>query len=79
MCHSSIFLENKGEVEINRMIRKVMVRPSAAGDLDAVALETALLNTWKEENAFKSSIGSSKDGAPFIFLEGPGMLPDCFA
>jgi isoleucyl-tRNA synthetase len=71
MCHSSIFLKNKGEVEINRMIRKVMVRPTAAGDLDAVALETALLNTWKEENAFKSSIGSSKDGAPFIFLEGP--------
>ncbi|MCH1442995.1 MAG: class I tRNA ligase family protein, partial [Candidatus Poseidoniaceae archaeon] len=48
-----------------------MVRPSAAGDLDAVALETALLDTWKNENAFESSIGSSKGGAPFIFLEGP--------
>ena len=45
MCHSSIFLKNEGEVEINRVIRRVMVRPSAAGDLDAVALETALLET----------------------------------
>ena len=56
MCHSSIFLKNEGEVEINSVIRKVMVRPSEAGDLDAVALETALLNTWKSENAFESSI-----------------------
>jgi isoleucyl-tRNA synthetase len=71
MCHSPIFLGNEGEVEINRVIRRVMVRPSAAGDLDAVALETALLDAWKNENAFESSIGSSKDGAPFIFLEGP--------
>ena len=48
-----------------------MVRPSPAGDLDAVALETALLETWKNEETFQQSIRSNRDGAPFIFLEGP--------
>ena len=48
-----------------------MVRPSPAGDLDAVALETALLETWKNEKTFQQSIESNRTGAPFIFLEGP--------
>ena len=48
-----------------------MVRPSSAGDLDAVALETALLETWKNEKTFQQSIDSNREGAPFIFLEGP--------
>ena len=48
-----------------------MVRPSPAGDLDAVALETALLETWKYEETFQQSIRANRDGAPFIFLEGP--------
>ena len=45
-----------------------MVRPSSAGDLDAVALETALLETWKNEKTFQQSIDSNREGAPFIFL-----------
>ena len=48
-----------------------MVRPSPAGELDAVALETALLETWKNEQTFQQSIDSNREGAPFIFLEGP--------
>ena len=48
-----------------------MVRPISAGDLDAVALETALLETWKNEETFQQSIDSNREGAPFIFLEGP--------
>ena len=48
-----------------------MVRPSPAGELDAVALETALLETWKNEETFLQSIDSNRKGAPFIFLEGP--------
>ena len=48
-----------------------MAQPNAAGDLDAVALETALLEAWGQENAFQSSIDSRRTGAPFIFLEGP--------
>ena len=48
-----------------------MARPSPAGDLDAVALETALLETWKNEETFQQSIESNRTGAPFIFLEGP--------
>ena len=48
-----------------------MARPSPAGDLDAVALETALLETWKNEKTFQQSIESNRTGAPFIFLEGP--------
>ena len=48
-----------------------MVRPNPAGELDAVALETALLETWKNEQTFQQSIDSNRTGAPFIFLEGP--------
>ena len=48
-----------------------MPKPSPAGDLDSVALENSLLETWKDENAFISSIENRKNGAPFIFLEGP--------
>ena len=48
-----------------------MAKPRPAEDLDAVALETALLETWKNENAFQASIESRRSGAPFIFLEGP--------
>ena len=48
-----------------------MVRPKPAGELDAVALETALLETWKNEQTFQQSIDSNRTGAPFIFLEGP--------
>lgn len=48
-----------------------MARPQSAGELDAVALETALLETWKQEQAFRASIDSNGGGAPFIFLEGP--------
>ena len=48
-----------------------MARPKAAGELDAVALETALLEAWKSENAFQQSIETNRNGAPFIFLEGP--------
>ncbi|MEC8588664.1 MAG: isoleucine--tRNA ligase [Candidatus Thermoplasmatota archaeon] len=48
-----------------------MVRPNPAGELDAVALETALLETWKNEQTFQQSIDSNRKGAPFIFLEGP--------
>ena len=45
-----------------------MARPSSAGELDAVALETALLEQWKQESAFQASIESRRNGAPFIFL-----------
>ncbi|HII57567.1 MAG TPA: isoleucine--tRNA ligase [Candidatus Poseidoniaceae archaeon] len=48
-----------------------MAKPKPAGELDAVSLETALLSTWSEENAFQNSIDSRRGGAPFIFLEGP--------
>ena len=48
-----------------------MAQPSSAGELDAVRLETELLEQWKSEDAFVSSIQNRKDGAPFIFLEGP--------
>ena len=48
-----------------------MAQPSSAGELDAVTLETELLEQWKSEDAFVSSIQNRKDGAPFIFLEGP--------
>ena len=47
-----------------------MPQPKPAGELDAVSMENALLETWKDENAFKSSIDSRRNGAPFIFLEG---------
>ncbi|MEC8312452.1 MAG: isoleucine--tRNA ligase, partial [Candidatus Thermoplasmatota archaeon] len=48
-----------------------MAKPKPAGELNAVALETALLKAWSEENAFQNSIDSRRNGAPFIFLEGP--------
>ncbi|MDP6188538.1 MAG: class I tRNA ligase family protein, partial [Candidatus Poseidoniaceae archaeon] len=48
-----------------------MAQPNAAGELNAVALETALLEAWKQEHAFQASIDSRSNGAPFIFLEGP--------
>ena len=48
-----------------------MARPKSAGELDAVALETSLLEEWKTENAFQQSIETNRNGAPFIFLEGP--------
>ena len=46
-------------------------QPKPAGELNAVSLENALLETWKQENAFQLSMDSRSDGAPFIFLEGP--------
>ena len=49
-----------------------MVVPTQAGDLDPVALETALMQTWSDENTFVQSIEERRDGAsPFTFLEGP--------
>ena len=33
-----------------------MVVPTQAGDLDPVALETALMQTWSDENTFAQSI-----------------------
>ena len=61
----------RGEVQVKNLTRTVMAKPKPAGELDAVALETALLNTWSQENAFQNSIESRRGGAPFIFLEGP--------
>ena len=61
----------KGEVQEKNRFRNIMAKPKPAGELDAVSLETALLNTWSEENAFQNSIDSRRAGAPFIFLEGP--------
>jgi isoleucyl-tRNA synthetase len=61
----------KGEVQDKNHSRKVMAQPKPAGELDAVSMENALLETWKKENAFRSSIDSRMNGAPFIFLEGP--------
>jgi len=48
-----------------------MPQPAPAGEFDAVTLETNLLETWKTEHAFQSSIQNRANGAPFIFLEGP--------
>ena len=61
----------RGEVQVKNLTRTVMAKPKPAGELDAVALETALLDTWNQENAFQNSIESRRGGAPFIFLEGP--------
>ena len=63
--------QKKGEVQDKNSTRMAMARPHPAGELDAVALETALLEAWKSENAFQQSIESNRNGAPFIFLEGP--------
>ena len=59
--------QKKGEVQDKNATRMAMARPHAAGELDAVALETALLEAWKSENAFQQSIESNRNGAPFIF------------
>ena len=48
-----------------------MAQPSSAGELNAVRLETTLLEQWMEENTFQSSIEQRRKNAPFIFLEGP--------
>ena len=48
-----------------------MAQPNGAGELNAVKLETDLLEQWKQENAFASSVQHRSNGAPFIFLEGP--------
>ena len=49
-----------------------MVVPTQAGDLDPVALETALMQTWSDEKTFAQSIEERRQGAsPFTFLEGP--------
>ena len=61
----------KGEVQDNIIVGRSMAQPNAAGELNAVALETALLEAWKQEHAFQASINSRSNGAPFIFLEGP--------
>ena len=66
-----LWCDTKGEVQDNTAARRSMAQPQAAGELDAVALETALLEAWKQENAFQASIDSRSNGAPFIFLEGP--------
>jgi len=45
--------------------------PSPAGELDPVALEEALMSTWREQGTFLRQVESRSDGEPFIFLEGP--------
>jgi isoleucyl-tRNA synthetase len=62
---------NPSEVENQHQSARSMPRLSPAGELDAVALETALLETWRVEDAFRQSIAARQHGAPFIFLEGP--------
>ena len=48
-----------------------MAQPKPAGELNAVQLETDLLNRWSEDQTFQKSIDVRRNGAPFIFLEGP--------
>ncbi|MBT3772604.1 MAG: class I tRNA ligase family protein, partial [Euryarchaeota archaeon] len=48
-----------------------MAVPKPAGDLDPVALEEALMESWRSEGTFGQQVSSRKDGLPFIFLEGP--------
>ena len=48
-----------------------MAQPSPAGELNAVDLETGLLEQWATEKTFQASIDSRRTHAPFIFLEGP--------
>ena len=48
-----------------------MAQPSSAGELNAVNLETGLLEQWAAEKTFQSSIDGRRNNAPFIFLEGP--------
>ena len=48
-----------------------MAQPSPAGELNAVDLETTLLEQWATEQTFQASIERRRANAPFIFLEGP--------
>ena len=48
-----------------------MVVPNNVGDLNPVALEEGLIETWREQQTFQESISQRSYGAPFIFLEGP--------
>ncbi len=45
--------------------------PNTVGDLAPVAMEEALIETWRQERTFQNSIDAHHDGVPFIFLEGP--------
>ena len=46
--------------------------PKPAGDLDPVALENALMETWSKEGTFEATIEARREGdSPFTFLEGP--------
>ena len=45
--------------------------PKPAGDLDPVALENALMETWINEGTFEATIDARRDGAsPFPFIAG---------
>ena len=49
-----------------------MVVPPTPGELDPVALETALMELWDSEGTFLKSIDDRRaSGSPFTFLEGP--------
>ena len=48
-----------------------MVVPKSVPDLDVVAMEEGLMQTWEEENTFQQSIEQRRGKKPFIFLEGP--------
>ena len=45
--------------------------PNTVGDLAPVAMEEALIETWRDQRTFQQSIETRRDGTPFIFLEGP--------
>ena len=36
-----------------------------------VALEEAVLDTWREEDTFQRTLDATRDGEPFVFFEGP--------
>ena len=36
-----------------------------------VALEEAVLDTWREEGTFQRTLDGTRDGEPFVFFEGP--------
>ena len=61
----------RSSVQNRDLGRWTMAQPSSAGELNAVRLETTLLEQWTEENTFQSSIDQRRKNAPFIFLEGP--------
>ena len=48
-----------------------MPQPKPVGELNPVDLENSLLKRWHEEQTFQQSIDVRREGAPFIFLEGP--------